>query len=366
MAGLHEQLGVGPHERHRHRHLAAVGQDEPGAAAAVVLDHREDVVPPAGVQPRHVVAQLEEDLLHLEGGRQRLDQHGRADRAVRDAEVLLAEAEHVVPQPRLFGRFDLRQVEVRADAVLDQPLRVVEEVQAVVHERAGCRERAPGAVGELDVLLGQVPAARTHHDRRCALGGDLVHLALGGGVAQLAADRVAQRQLALDDVLPGRAGGVLLVGEPHLRPRVQGVDRHLRVGGTRDLDAAVLQTRAGTGDLPVRVLADVGGVGAELRVVPVADLEPAAHAVGEAVVAAAGEARVQLGQERERVGREDLVVAVTERAGDDDRARRDRPRRGAGGRFGREARGGGCHGPVSLCVWVGPAVMRAGDTTLGE
>jgi hypothetical protein len=29
VARLHEQLGVGPHERHGHRDLAAVGQDEP-------------------------------------------------------------------------------------------------------------------------------------------------------------------------------------------------------------------------------------------------------------------------------------------------------------------------------------------------
>ena len=92
VARLHEQLGVGPHERHRHRDLAAVGQHEPRAAAAVVLDDREDVVPAAGVQARAVVAQLEEDLLHLERRRQGLDQHRRADRAVRDADVLLAEA----------------------------------------------------------------------------------------------------------------------------------------------------------------------------------------------------------------------------------------------------------------------------------
>ena len=372
VAGLDEQLGVSAHERHRHRHLAAVGQDEPGAAAAVVLDHREDVVPPAGVQARDVVAQLEEDLVHLERRGQRLDQHGRPDRAVRDADVLLAEGEDVVPQLRLFGRLDLRQVEVRADAVLDQALRVVEEVQAVVDERAGCRERAPRAVGEAHVVLGQVPAARSHHDRRRLLGGHLVDLALGGGVRQLAADRVVERQLALDDVLPGGARGVFLVGEPHLRARVERVDGHLGVGRAGDLDAAVFEAGAGTGDAPVGVVADVRRVGTELRVVPVADLEPAAQPIGEPVVPAPGEAGVQLAEEGERVGGEDLLVPLADRTRDDDRRGRDRPGRRASGLIRRGARGGRSHGLAFRvgCLAVGKRCANraavAGDTTLGE
>ena len=287
MARLHEQLGVGAHERHRHRDLAAVGEHEARAAAAVVLDDREDVVPAAGVEPRAVVAQFEEDLLHLERRRQRLDQHGRTDRAVRDADVLLAEGEDVVPQLRLFAGFELGDVEVRATAVRDQPGGVVEEVQTEVDERSGCRHLATGAVGEADVVLDEVPAARTHHDRGRLRRGDLVALALGAGELQLAADRVAQRQLAFDDVLPGGARGILLVGQPHLRARVERVDRHLRVGRAGDLDAAVFQARARAGDLPLGILADVAGVAPELRVVAVADLEAATHAVGEAIVAAA-------------------------------------------------------------------------------
>ena len=209
--------------------------------------------------------------------------------------------EDVVPQLRLFAGLELGEVEVRPAAVRDQLLRVVEEVQPEVDERAGCRHRASRAVGEPEVLLDQVPAARAHHDRRRALGGDLVGLALRAGEAQLAADRVAQRQLPLDDVLPGGARGVLLVGEPDPRAGVQGVDRHLRVGRTRDLDAAVLETGAGAGDPPLGILTDVRGVVAEARVVAVADLEAAAHAVGEPVVPAPAEALVQRGEERDRV-----------------------------------------------------------------
>ena len=66
----------------------------------------------------------------------------------------------------------------------------------------------------------------------------------------------------------------------------------------------------GAGDPPLGVLADVRGVVAEARVAAVADLEAAAHAVGEPVVPAAREAVVQLGEERDRLRGEDLVVAV--------------------------------------------------------
>ena len=68
-----EELGVRAHERHRHRHLHAVGQQP--TACAELLDHAEDVVPAAGVQRAAVVAELVEDLLHLERGEDRLDQH---------------------------------------------------------------------------------------------------------------------------------------------------------------------------------------------------------------------------------------------------------------------------------------------------
>ena len=79
VAGRDQQLGVGPHERHRHLHLGPVGQHELRPVPER-LDHREDVVPAARVQPVRVVAQLVEDLLHLERGRQGLDQHGGPDR----------------------------------------------------------------------------------------------------------------------------------------------------------------------------------------------------------------------------------------------------------------------------------------------
>ncbi len=101
VAGPHQQVAVGAHERGGHRHRVPVGQDEARAGVAEVLDDAEQVVPPAGVEARGVVAQLVEDLVHLEGRGDRLDQDGGADRAARYAEVLLRSGEHLVPQPRL-------------------------------------------------------------------------------------------------------------------------------------------------------------------------------------------------------------------------------------------------------------------------
>ncbi len=155
----HEQLGVRAHERHGHRHLDAVGQHP--VARAELLDRAEDVVPAAGVERAAPVAQLVEDLLHLERGEDRLDQDGAADRPARDAELLLGERERVGPEPRLEVRLELREVEVRPAAALELLARVPRHVQAEVEERR--RDRL--AVDER-VPLGQVPAARPDQERR--------------------------------------------------------------------------------------------------------------------------------------------------------------------------------------------------------
>ena len=130
---------VGAHERDGHLHVVAVGQHELGPVAEE-LDHREDVVPAAGVEPVGVLAQLEEDLLHLERGGQRLDQDRGADRArAASAERLLRPGEDVVPEPRLEVVLELGQVEVGRRAAREQARGAVEGEQAEVEERP--RER---------------------------------------------------------------------------------------------------------------------------------------------------------------------------------------------------------------------------------
>ena len=91
---------------------AAVGQHELGPVAEV-LDHAEEVVPAAGVEPGGVVPQLVEDLVHLERRQDRLDQHGGPDGSARDAERVLGGVEDVVPEPGLEVALQLGQVEVR-------------------------------------------------------------------------------------------------------------------------------------------------------------------------------------------------------------------------------------------------------------
>ena len=109
-----------------------------------------------------MVAQLVEDLVHLEGGQDRLDQHGGLDRAAREPELLLGVDEDVVPEPRFEVALHLGQIEVWAGAAVEQLLGVVEEVERR-SRRASRRSAAPSTS---DVLLGQVPAARPDQQRR--------------------------------------------------------------------------------------------------------------------------------------------------------------------------------------------------------
>ena len=165
VAGPHQQVAVGLHHRRVHRDRVAVREGERRTGVAEVLDDAEQVVPAPGVQPGHVVAQLVEDLVHLERGGDRLDQHRRPDRAVRDLQGGLGVGEDVVPQPRLEVRLHLRQVEVGAGSASQQLGRVVEEVEAEVDQAAGDRGPVDHEVG-----LVEVPAARAGHDHRDPVG----------------------------------------------------------------------------------------------------------------------------------------------------------------------------------------------------
>ena len=98
-----------------------------------------------------MVAQLVEDLVHLERREDRLDQDGAAD-------VLTARPrERLGPEPRLEMRLELRQVEVT---------RTVEEGEAEVEEARG-----DGLALDEMVALDHVPAAWADQERR-ARGGD--------------------------------------------------------------------------------------------------------------------------------------------------------------------------------------------------
>ena len=67
---------------------ARSGEDERGRVPER-LDAAEQVVPAPGVEARGVLAQLVQDLVHLERGVDRLDEDRRADAAPRDPERVL-------------------------------------------------------------------------------------------------------------------------------------------------------------------------------------------------------------------------------------------------------------------------------------
>src|SRR4051812_39173440 len=108
-----------------------------------------------------MLAQLVQDLLHLERRPDRLDQHGRPNGAARDTDNILRPDEHVVPQPSLEMRLDLGEVKVRARATAEQLATVVQQVQPEIEQRAG-----DGRAVYLDVALDEMPAARPHDERR--------------------------------------------------------------------------------------------------------------------------------------------------------------------------------------------------------
>ncbi len=297
VTGTNEKLGVGPHERHRHRHLRPVRQHELGPLAEL-LDDGEDVVPPARVEPGGVLAELVEDLLHLERREDRLDEDRRLDRPARDPEVILREAEDVVPQPCLDVALELREVEVRPRSVLEQSLGIAVEVHAEVEEPAG-----DVLAVDLDMTLLEMPAARADQQH-----GDLVvqRVAL---VALLERDRPLDRVrevlLAADDVLPRRRVRVLQVGHVDTRTGVERVDDHLAVARRPgDLDAAVLEIGGDRRDPPV-ALANVTGRLEEVGQLAGGDPLLPLGARVQQLLSAPAELALERDDEVERLGGED-------------------------------------------------------------
>lgn len=150
-----------------------------------------------------MVPELVDDLVHLEGGKDRLDQHGSPDGAPRHPDVVLGEVEDVVPQPGLEVRLHLGQVEVRAVAALDELVRAVEEVQAEVEERA-----RDGLAIDGYVLLLQVPAAGADDQGRQDPVCPQLVLLLSDLEVNLPPDGVVEVHLAVDHVVPCWGAGV--------------------------------------------------------------------------------------------------------------------------------------------------------------
>jgi hypothetical protein len=158
------------------------------------------------------------------------------------------------------------------------------------------------------VLLDQMPSARPHEQR-----GDAVAQPVRPSVRRLVGDRPAHGRLhvglTLHDVLPQRRVRVLEVGHEDARAGVERVDDHLAVDGAGDLDAAILQVVGRGRDRPV-TLADRTGVGKKVRPRPGAQRVLAPSPGLQQLAPARLEATREVGDERERVGREDARGVV--------------------------------------------------------
>ena len=176
----------------------------------------------------------------------------------------------------------------------------MEEVEPEVEEAP--RDRL--AV-DLNVLLHQVPAPGPNQEGR-----DRVIQPIGAPVGADELDRpvhgVDQVHLALDHVAPGRRVGVLEVGHEHVRPRVEGVDDHLPLGGPRDLDPAPLAILRGGRDPPLALPDVTRGpekVWQDVRVelgLPLRPPPEQGRALGSALA-------LDPPHEGERLGRQDLL-----------------------------------------------------------
>jgi hypothetical protein len=115
-----------------------------------------DVVPAARVEPDEVHAECGANLHQLKAGLDLLHQHVHLQGSVRQANLVLQRGQDGVPERRLFGRLDLRQVGDDRRAGVAQALVVVRDEDAEVDD--GGREAA--TVVEPDVAVVEVQAAR--------------------------------------------------------------------------------------------------------------------------------------------------------------------------------------------------------------
>src|SRR5437763_6962575 len=111
-----------------------------------------------------MITQLVENFVHLERGRDRLDQNRGANRAARNFQFVLCEIKHVVPDSCFGVTLQFREREIRTAAALDQLASVVKEKQTEIEER--CRDLF--SIDE-DVFFVQMPTSRPNEQNRCLL-----------------------------------------------------------------------------------------------------------------------------------------------------------------------------------------------------
>mmetsp|Transcript_40861 Transcript_40861/g.80523 ORF Transcript_40861/g.80523 Transcript_40861/m.80523 type:complete len:510 (+) Transcript_40861:1575-3104(+) len=259
VAHLHEFGRVGLHEGHSHGDLRSVWQC--GHRGSVPLDDREDVVPSAGVEADDEFSELEENLFHFESSSDGLDQNCHTGAPTGDADVGLAEGDHVRPEARFGSALQFGEVHAGPFALSDLSLCVEPHVHGAV-EHGG----AHGFPIHHDVLLVQVPAPGADQQSSHALRPEAHLLPVGTAEADGARGGVTNVHLSVGHVFPRGRRCVLEVGHEAGGPAVESADDLLSVDGSGDLHPSLLEVGGRLPHLPrssadLRVLRGRGGEG---------------------------------------------------------------------------------------------------------
>ena len=170
------------------------------------------------------------------------------------------------------------------------------------------------AAARLMILKGMNPAyaaASVAADATTEAMAQGVFLAFGGAEVNRPVQGILEVELAGDHVVPERGIGVLEIRQPHVSPRVEGIDRHFLVGRPGDLHPAVDEAWCERRDPPTRVVADRLRLGQKVEHRPGGELGLAPAARGQQLRPARAEFGVQGGDKVDGLRRKDLVVAIT-------------------------------------------------------
>ena len=163
------------------------------------------------------------------------------------------------------------------------------------------------------VLFIQMPTTRAGNQHSGVLVQAVVLAVL------LQADRaqigIAQIDLAIDHVFPGRAVGILKVSHEGGCTAVESIDDHLAIGRSGDLNPSVLQIRRLRADRPVSFTQGLG-LGQKIRQQAAIELTLTHRSRRQQALPARLEGAMQIGHQRERLMAEDAAKFSTDRCSD--------------------------------------------------
>ena len=166
-------------------------------------------------------------------------------------------------------------------------------IEAEVEQR-----RRHGAPVDQKMLLSEVPSTGAHHQSG-RLVDELVGL-LPSVESQFPPVGVDQIGLASEEIGPRWRSCVLEVRHEHAGTRVEGIDHHLGVHRTGDLDAAVGQIGGNSIDGPFR-LPDFTSLGKEPGFLPFVETSLPVLSIGEQLPSLPPELLLQISEERDRL-----------------------------------------------------------------